>query len=119
MPRRATACGGRPLIVLPANSTWPAGGGSSPVIRSKRVVWPAPLGPMIARRSRASTSSDTPLSAASAPKRRVSAWHRRRGALTRLPSSCLPARQPEEPLRRPQDEADEGDAQDQRPVLGV
>ena len=46
-----------------------ASGASWPVMRLKSVVLPAPLGPMMARRSRGATASDTPLSAASAPKR--------------------------------------------------
>src|SRR5258707_6175136 len=40
--------------------TEPPSGRSSPVIRLKRVVLPAPLGPMIRRRSPASTARSTP-----------------------------------------------------------
>ena len=56
MPRRATACGLRPVDrrALEPDAPPPVGA-SCPVITLKSVVLPAPLGPMMARRSRGAT----------------------------------------------------------------
>jgi len=72
MPRRATAWGGRPVIGRSSKMMRPALGGSWPVIRLNSVVFPAPLGPMMARRSSAATLSETSFTAARAPKWRLS-----------------------------------------------
>src|SRR3954452_5039149 len=46
MPRAAIRWGGTPSIDLPSNDQSPASGLSKPVIRLKKVVLPAPLGPI-------------------------------------------------------------------------
>src|SRR5579884_4542985 len=48
MPNRAITCAGRPVTGRPANTTSPASGRKKPVTRLKRVVLPAPFGPMSA-----------------------------------------------------------------------
>src|SRR5215510_6720721 len=70
---RETRCGGRPAMFSPLNRIRPLVGRRTPVRQLKRVDLPAPLGPMIPRISPAGTASDTLLSAASPPKRIVSA----------------------------------------------
>src|SRR6266849_4312786 len=57
----------------PLNTIRPLVGRSTPVRQLKKVDFPAPLGPMIARISPAGTLRDTLLRAASPPKRTVSA----------------------------------------------
>ena len=47
MPRRARSCGASRLIWVPCRRTSPAVGASWPVSRLKKVVLPAPLGPMM------------------------------------------------------------------------
>lgn len=49
----------------------PEVGASTPAAMRKNVVFPAPSGPMSPKSSPASTRSDTSLSAALVPKRRV------------------------------------------------
>src|SRR6516162_5896555 len=143
MPRRATASGGRPVTGSPANTIRPRVGARCPVIRSKSVVFPAPLGPMTARRSRGATASDTRSRAARAPKYRVSPSIRRSGGTVavappstgragttvapaspamRRPSASPPDPRPDhadDPAGRDEDEEDEGDPQDEHPALGV
>src|SRR5499427_2896597 len=70
---RETRCGGRPAISSPLNTIRPLVGRRTPVRQLKKVDLPAPLGPMIPRISPAGTASDTLVSAASPPKRIVSA----------------------------------------------
>src|SRR4030095_8925525 len=70
---RETRCGGRPAMSSPLNTIRPLVGRSTPVRPLKKGDLPAPLGPMIPRISPAGTASDTLLSAASPPKRTVSA----------------------------------------------
>src|SRR5690349_22365294 len=57
--------------------------GIAPEIRLKSVVFPAPLGPMRARRSPGRTSMLTPSTACRPPKDRQTASRRRAGWLTR------------------------------------
>src|SRR2546425_1289560 len=56
----------------PLNTIRPLVGRSTPVRQLKKVDFPAPLGPIIARISPAGTPRDTLLRAASPPKRTVS-----------------------------------------------
>src|SRR5262245_20596350 len=63
--------GGCSVTSSPKNRTLPAVAGKSPVITLNRVVLPAPLAPMIARRSPAATENDTSSIALSAPNARV------------------------------------------------
>src|SRR2546422_11654961 len=63
---------GSPAMSSPLNTIRPLVGRSTPVRQLKKVDFPAPLGPMIARISPAGTPRDTLLRAASPPKRTVS-----------------------------------------------
>src|SRR6218665_1981420 len=63
--------------VLPS-CTWPEVGGISPESRLVRVDLPAPLGPITACMQPRHSCTDTPLTAASPPKRRVR-WCARSG----------------------------------------
>jgi hypothetical protein len=51
MPSRAYACCGRPVTSSPRNSTLPVVGASAPLRMLKKVLLPAPLGPMMAHSS--------------------------------------------------------------------
>ena len=59
MPSRTIFCGGRPTRSRPSNDTEPRSGLRWPVMRLKKVVLPAPLGPITAWVSPASRSNDT------------------------------------------------------------
>src|SRR6185437_11922576 len=48
MPMRQMRCGGVPVMSRPSSSTWPRSGRKCPVIRLKKVDFPAPFGPMTA-----------------------------------------------------------------------
>src|SRR5258708_1539884 len=61
-------CGGRSVMSSPKNRTRPEVGGKSPVIALNKVVLPAPLAPMMARRSPAATSNEMSSIATSAAK---------------------------------------------------
>src|ERR1700738_1304494 len=63
--------GGKLVTSSPKNRIVPEGRGKSPVMQLKSVVFPAPLEPRPARRSPGRTVSVTSVSAASAPKSRV------------------------------------------------
>src|SRR5580700_7677537 len=63
--------GGKWVTSSPKNRIVPEVGGKSPVMQLKSVVFPAPLEPSTARRSPGRTVSVTSVSAASAPKNRV------------------------------------------------
>src|SRR5499426_3015232 len=80
MPFWEIRFGGRPVTSSPFRSTRPEVGRSTPVRQLKKVLLPAPLGPMTARISPRATSKLTPLSAVSPPKRTVSPSVRRAGA---------------------------------------
>src|SRR3984885_7812699 len=72
MPIAARRWGGEPVMSLPSNNTVPRSGLSTPVMRLKRVVLPAPFGPTTDTTSPAPTENDTSLTAYKPPKRRVS-----------------------------------------------
>src|SRR5512144_2540065 len=61
-------CAGVPVMSWPSKRIFPEVGANVPVSRLKRVVFPAPFGPMIECRLPGSTASDTPLTAVNAPK---------------------------------------------------
>ena len=60
---RAMPAGSRCEISVPANRTLPRVAGAKPDRTLKKVVFPAPFGPMIAWTVPSVTSSDTPSSA--------------------------------------------------------
>src|SRR4030095_14661212 len=78
MPRCAMRCGGVPAISWPSKRIRPDVGASCPVSKLKKVVFPAPFGPITECSEPSSTSSVTALTAVRAPKDLV-----RRSVLTR------------------------------------
>src|SRR5499426_2747449 len=78
MPRWATPCGGVPAMSRPSKMIRPDVGVCCPVSRLKKVVFPAPLGPITECSEPSATSIVTALTAVSAPKDLV-----RRSVLTR------------------------------------
>src|ERR1700730_12243237 len=71
MPLREMRSGESPVMSSPLNSIRPEVGRRIPVRQLKKVLFPAPFGPMIARSSPRPTSELTLLSAAKPPKRTV------------------------------------------------
>src|ERR1700720_2399934 len=71
MPLCEIAFEGSPVMSLPSKKMRPEVGRSTPVRQLKKVLLPAPFGPMMARTSSRLTSKLTWLSAASPPKRTV------------------------------------------------
>ena len=80
MPRREIRLDGRPVISSPLKTMRPPVGRSTPVKQLKKVLLPAPFGPMIAHTSSRRTAKLIWLSAASPPKRTVSISVRSTGA---------------------------------------
>src|SRR2546430_1778589 len=72
-PFRATRCGASPVILSPSNRTNPPVGLRNPVISLKRVLFPAPFGPIMLRISPRLTLKLTWSTAVSPPNRFVSA----------------------------------------------
>jgi hypothetical protein len=68
-PRRARSCGGARVASQPWISTFPPLGRIAPLMALNSVVFPAPFGPITARRSPSPSASETPSTARSAPKR--------------------------------------------------
>src|SRR5438094_2731793 len=79
-PSRARARAGRVVTSAPSSSTDPVEAGMSPAITLKSVVFPAPFGPRIARRSPDTTSRSTSLTACRPPKGRPTPRKRRVGS---------------------------------------
>ena len=67
MPSFATSCGGALSMLRPSIEMLPPEEVSTPVIRLKVVLLPAPLGPISATISRAWTSNETSLTAITPP----------------------------------------------------
>src|SRR5262249_3086486 len=122
MPRRATRCGGVPAMSRPSKTIRPEVGASCPVSRLKKVVLPAPLGPMTEWSDPSRTSMVTLSTAVKAPNSLVS-----RSVLTRdidLSGGGGASRRPPRPEARPcldhtapeeEHHDHEGRAQQQRP----
>ena len=72
-------CGGSPAMSSPSNRMRPLVGRSTPVRQLKKVLLPAPFGPMMARISPRGTSKLTLSSAVRPPKRTVRPSVRRMG----------------------------------------
>jgi hypothetical protein len=70
-PRRIRSYGGKAVTSSPKKRIVPDVGRKSPVMQLKRVVLPAPFDPRTPRRSPGRTVKETSVSAASAPKKRV------------------------------------------------
>src|SRR6266540_7281073 len=77
---RARVRAGRAVTSRPKSSTVPDVAGKSPAITLKSVVFPAPFGPRIARRSPGTTSRSTSRTACKPPKRRPTPRKRRVGS---------------------------------------
>src|SRR6202162_5210630 len=118
MPRRQRSCGAMPVTSRPLKLMLPASGRRWPVMRLKSVVLPAPLGPMMALIEPRATLKLTP------PR----AWKPSKLLLRSRTSSNLSP--PPEPARRrlhrsrdpageDEEQHDEDDAEDERPVLRV
>jgi len=67
MPRSTTRSAGRPRIERPSKSTSPPAGASRPASARSSVLLPAPLAPIKATHSAASTSKSTPCSTSTLP----------------------------------------------------
>ena len=68
MPRLAICAGGSPTMSSPASVTRPLSGRIAPEMRLKKVVLPAPFGPMIAVSEPGANLSETSWIAATPPK---------------------------------------------------
>src|SRR6266536_1274525 len=79
-PSRARVRAGRVVTSAPSSSTVPDVAAKSPAITLKSVVFPAPFGPRIARRSPGATSRSTSRTAWRPPKRRPTPRKRRVGS---------------------------------------
>src|SRR5581483_10626096 len=77
---RARARAGRCVTSRPNSSTVPEVAGKSPAMTLKSVVFPAPLGPRMARRSPGATSRSTSRTAWRPPNRRPTLRRRRAGS---------------------------------------
>src|SRR5437016_1767179 len=62
-PSRQISWGGRPVMSRPFRRTVPESGRRWPVMRLKKVVLPAPFGPIVAQIERCGTTSVTPATA--------------------------------------------------------
>ena len=82
MPAREIRFGGNPVMSAPLSRMRPEVGRSTPVTQLKKVLLPAPFGPMMARISPRRISRLTLLSAVRPPKRMVSASVRSTGAVS-------------------------------------
>src|SRR5262249_35044708 len=123
MPRWATPCGSVPAMSRPSKMIRPAVGECCPVSRLKKVVFPAPLGPITECSEPSSTSIVTALTAVSPPKDLV-----RRSVLTRgigpYRSGCVARRAPrpearprlDHPTPEEQHHDDEGNPEQERPA---
>src|SRR5215470_14484447 len=80
--------GGRAAMFSPLNNTRPAVGRTTPVRQLKKVLLPAPLGPMMALISPDPTSKFTLLRAVRPPKRTVRSSVRKIGAAPASPRSA-------------------------------
>ena len=84
IPRRAIWCGRAVVMSVPSCNSEPDVGGVMPVTTLNSVVLPAPFGPITPNTSPAFTANETPSTAVTPPKRRVSPLTSR-AAVTRPP----------------------------------
>ena len=69
MPMATRRCAGIVVTSRPSKTILPALGGKKPLIKLKKVVFPAPFGPMIARNSPRATASEMSSTATRLPNR--------------------------------------------------
>src|SRR6188508_3233274 len=82
MPAREMRFGGRPVMSEPLSRMRPDVGRNTPVTQLKKVLLPAPFGPMMARISPRRSSKLMLLSAVNPPKRMVRPSVRSTGAVS-------------------------------------
>src|SRR5579871_3803998 len=120
IPMRQIRCGGAPVMSRPANITRPLSGRRCPVIRLKKVVLPAPLGPITATIWRSATSRLTPPTATKPAKllcsSRTSSIAARYDPLQTRHSGHHPA---DQPAGKHKQQNEEQAAEHKRPILGV
>src|SRR5688500_10517937 len=117
IPRRQTSCGATPVMSFPSSRTAPASGRRWPVMRLKKVVLPAPFGPMMAAIWPCVTVRLTP----------PTAWKPSKALrISRTSSTTRPQDPAADDGGRPGQAAGEHEEQDhqdgaqhERPVLGV
>jgi hypothetical protein len=80
MPRWAKRCWGRPVISSPSKKIFPSVGGKAPESTLKKVLLPAPFGPMIEVSRSEKKSTDTPCRAVKPPNFLPTPSARRMGA---------------------------------------
>src|SRR3954470_23959563 len=112
MPSREMRSGVARVSSWPRKRTLPEVARSSPAIRFRKVDLPAPLGPITACASPSRNESETPSTAASAPKRRDRLSTASSGSATR------PSQQPREPARKEEHHRDHERADQGIPVRG-
>src|SRR5215469_15725895 len=129
MPRWARSRLGSPVMSRPKKAIEPPSARSSPMMRLKSVVLPAPLGPMMRRRSPGSTARSTAAVTRSPPKDLArpltasaviasSRSSRRGGQAEHRPAPSPEARGAgHEPFRHEDDDGDEDGAQHEIPAL--
>src|SRR6478672_4242439 len=89
MPSRVRPGAETSPMSSPRNSIVPEVAGMSPAMTLKRVVFPAPLGPRMARRSPGATSRSTSRTAARPPNRRPTPRKRRIGSTAPLAAASV------------------------------
>ncbi|GBD28783.1 hypothetical protein HRbin31_00804 [bacterium HR31] len=128
-PARHRRWAGQRVTSTPPNTTRPRSGSRTPVTRLNRVVLPAPLGPMTATTSPASTDRKAPRTAGKPLKERCRSSTRSSSA-TDVPRGRRPGgggavnvppllQVAHDPLREEEDEEDQQHAQHEGPVLRV
>src|SRR5512139_1102511 len=116
IPRRQMAWGGSPEISRPLKRMRPESGERCPVMRWNSVVFPAPLGPMTATISPASTARFAPLTARKPPNEQTADSTLSTGFLH---GTEPPDGEPEDAVRQEDDHEGEYDAENEGPVGGV
>src|SRR4051794_5693599 len=112
MPSREMRSGVARVSSCPRKRTLPEVARSSPAIRFRKVDLPAPLGPITACASPSRNESETPSTAASAPKRRERFSTFSRGSATGS------SQQSREPARKEEHDRDHERADERVPVRG-
>src|SRR5881396_3852882 len=116
-PMRQRSCGGTPVTSRPLSTTRPVSQRRWPVIRLNSVVFPAPLGPMIALTLCFGTSNETRETATKPSNDLV----RSRTSSTPRPPEPAPEQLEgaTQPAGKAEQQHDEDGAEHERPVLGT
>ena len=100
------------VMSRPSKTMVPEVGGKNPLIRLKKVVLPAPFGPMIARSSPLATLSETSRTATRLPKRLVTF------SISSNVHALPPLQEAQQAAREEQHDQDEQQADERHPVDG-